>query len=148
MGRDPQLCFCFALELLAVLGEYRRECALSRLPRRGREKFLNRCAPCACARCVPVVGSAQRSEAAPRNSKNFRSLDKVQMNGRLRAELWTLPLRADESEARSGAHGWGQAGQSAKLTERSEACACAGVGLVGEADSKRPPHRAERIAKL
>ena len=70
------------------------------------------------------------------------------MNGRLRAELRTLPLRADESEARSGAHGWGQAGQSAKLTERSEACACAGVGLVGEADSKRPPHRAERIAKL
>lgn len=56
--------------------------------------------------------------------------------------------RADESEARRGAYGWGQAGQSAKQTERSEACACAGVGLVGEADSKRPPHRAERIAKL
>lgn len=70
------------------------------------------------------------------------------MIGRLPAELRTLPFRADESEARSGAHGWGQAGQSAKLTERSEACASAGVGLVGEADSKRPPHRAERIAKL
>ena len=92
--------------------------------------------------------SAAKRSCAERNSKNFRSLDKVQMNGRLPAELRTLPLRADESEARSGAHGWGQAGQSAKLTERSEACACAGVGLVGEADSKRPPHRAERIAKL
>lgn len=56
--------------------------------------------------------------------------------------------RADESEARIGVYGWGQAGQSAKLTERSEACACAGVGLVGVADIKRPPHRAERIAKL
>ena len=55
---------------------------------------------------------------------------------------------ADESEARSGVYGRGQAGQSAKLTERSEVCACAGVGLVGEADIKRPPHRAERIAKL
>ncbi len=59
------------------------------------------------------------------------------MNGRLRAELQTLHLRADESEARSGAHGWGQAGQSAKKpTERSDACASAGVGLVGEADNK------------
>ena len=61
------------------------------------------------------------------------------MNGRFRAELQTLHLRADESEARSGAHGWGQAGQSAKPTERSEACARAGVGLVGEADNKGSP---------
>ena len=28
--------------------------------------------------------------------------------------------------------GWGQAGQSTKLTERSEACACAGVGLAAK----------------
>ena len=102
-----------------MLGEYCRKCAVSRI---SEEDFLL--------------------------AKNTLALDSVQMNGRLRAELWTLPLRADESEARSGAHGWGQAGQSAKLTERSEACACAGVGLVGEADIKRPPHRAERIAKL
>lgn len=71
------------------------------------------------------------------NSKNFRSLDKAQMNGRRSAELQTLPLRADESEARYGAHGWGQAGQSA-LSRPSEAkpAHSAGVGLVGEADTK------------
>ena len=58
------------------------------------------------------------------------------MNGRRSAELQTLPLRADESEARYGAHGWGQAGHSAMPNERSEACARAGDGLVGEADTK------------
>ena len=28
--------------------------------------------------------------------------------------------------------GWGQAGKSTKLTERSEACACAGFGLAAK----------------
>ena len=103
-------------------------------PVRGREKFLNRYALCACARCVPVVSDQLRW--SERNSKNFRSLDKVQMNGRyaLSSRPCTcVPMRAKLEAVRMG----GVKRVSRPMpTERSEACARAGDGLVGEADNK------------